>query len=408
MRGNTKTKQHVILRELPLQSGSNLNSVDFDTARKRLENLGYFQGVGVSQVNSNVPGYRDININVAEKQTGQVQFGVAFSTIENLYLYGNVTQSNFDLGGLWGESFVGGGQRLTLSAKLGTEYQSASLFLLEPWFLDTKLALGNEAYYSSSQYISDYYEQVNYGYSISLRRALSDTSSVALKYRLERFDIKADYDAPLYFIVNDGDFIRSNINLSYEYDTRDAMVTPRKGGNFEFGVNYSGPGSTVQTYGANLAASYYRNSIWDSIFSVNVGMQTVDTVDSDEMVPIFERCFLGGQANLRGFRYHDVGMMGSEQYSGDETTGGNSSFYAQFEVSIPIVQSVRFATFIDVGFVHEESMDFTPDELAADFGFGVRMDVGMGPMAIDFAFPIQSDNAIDDGMQVQFYIDYKY
>ncbi len=407
VRGNEKTRQHVILRELPLHSGDNLNSVDLETARKRLQNLGYFAGVEVSQASSDVPGYRDININVAEKATGQVTFGIAFSSVENLYLYGNVTQSNFDIRGLSNGVFVGGGQRLSAGAKLGTEYSSASITLLEPWFLDRKLSYSNELFFTSSQYLSDYYEQTNYGYSTYLRKALSDLTSIKLQYRLERYDIKAESDAPTYFAEADGDYVRSNVALSFEYDTRDAVVTPRKGGDFDIGLNYSGPGSTVQTYGLSVSGSYYYNSIWDSILSVNFGYQTVKAVDSDEMVPIFERCFLGGPNNLRGFAYHDVGLV-DEALTGDETMGGNTSFYAQFEVSIPIVNNIRFATFIDVGFVQEDSFQMSPDGFAADFGVGIRMDMGMGPMAIDFAFPIKSDNAIDDGMQVQFYIDYKY
>ncbi len=232
-------------------------------------------------------------------------------------------------------------------------------------------------------------------------------TSVKLQYRLEHYNIDPESGAPTYFEEAEGDYVRSNIAASFDYDTRDAVVTPRKGGSFEFGLNYSGPGSTIQTYGLSVSGSYYYNSIWDSIFSINFGYQTVKAVDSNEEVPIFERCFLGGPNNMRGFAYHEVGMV-DEALAGDETMGGNTSFFTQFEVTIPIIQNIRFATFIDVGFVQEDSFQVSPDGFAADFGVGIRMDMGMGPMAIDFAFPIKSENAIDDGMQVQFYIDYKY
>lgn len=121
--------------------------------------------------------------------TGNATFGVAFSSVENVYLYTTITQSNFNLGGLLGNSFVGGGQRLTLNGKLGTEYKSASIFLLEPWFLDRKLQLGNEVYYTDSTYMSDYYRQKNYGYALSLRRGIGDLHSVRFEYRIERFNL---------------------------------------------------------------------------------------------------------------------------------------------------------------------------------------------------------------------------
>ena len=161
VRGNTKTKPYVILRELPLKSGQNFNSVDLETARRRLENLGYFDGIDVSPAASSIPGYRDININVHERMTGSFTFGVAFSSVENVYLYANAVQSNFDIRGLFGRgSLVGGGQRLSVQGKLGFDYQSASISLTEPWFLDRKLEFGNELYFSNSSYMSDYYRSI--------------------------------------------------------------------------------------------------------------------------------------------------------------------------------------------------------------------------------------------------------
>ena len=408
VRGNTKTKNYVILRELPLKPGQPLNAVDLETAKKRMENLGYFAGVDVSQAASNLPGYRDINISVAERQTGNLTVGAAVSSIESVYLYANVTQSNFDIRGLFGKgSFVGGGQRLAISGKLGWEYQSASISLLEPWFLNRKLALGNEAYFSNSSYMSDYYVQKNYGYAISLRKALNENNFVKLEYRIERFDLEPQGGAPLYFLVSCGTYDRSNLRLSYEYDTRDAINTPRRGGNFEAHVAYSGPGSTVQTYSAGIGGSVYYNAFWDTIFSINFGIETVETVDSNKMVPIFERCYLGGPMNLRGFRYHDVGMI-DERITGDETMGGNSSAFVQAEVTIPILDSVRFAMFVDAGFVHEDAFDFKPGQISADYGIGLRINLPMGPLAVDYAIPFKRGNAVDRSGQFQFYVDYKY
>lgn len=408
VRGNTKTRQHVILRELPLKPGENLNSVDLETAKKRLENLNYFDQVEVSQGLSTTSGYRDINVNVHEKMTGSLTLGVAFSTVENVYLYTTITQSNFDIRGFVnGGTFVGGGQRLTLNGKLGTEYSSASIYLLEPWFLDRKLALGQELYYSKSTYLSDYYEQNNYGYAVSLRKALSDLTSVKFEYKIEQYGIETEPYAPIFFAEQDGDYTRSHFRLSYEYDSRDAMVTPRKGGHLEGHVGYSGPGSTVETYTVGLSGSYYYNSFWDSIFSVNFGLETVDTVSSGDEVPIFERCYLGGPANLRGFRYRDVGMV-DEALAGDETMGGNSSAFVQFEVTLPVIESVRFAMFVDAGFVHKNSFDFQPTEWAADYGIGLRINLPMGPLAVDYAIPFKSENCADDDGQFQFYVDYKY
>ena len=406
--GNTKTRSHVILRELPIKPGQPLNSVDIETAKKRLKNLNYFHDpVEITQSASGAAGYRDININVREKDTGSLNLGVAFSSIENVYLYANVTQSNFDIRGITNGTFVGGGQRLTLSGRLGTDTQSATLSFVEPWFLDRKLAFGVDLYYSNSSYMSDYYTQENVGVAFSLRKALTDEHNLKLEYRLEQYTIDPENGAPLFFDYAGGDYTRSNIRLAYEYDTRDAMVTPRKGGHFEAYGSWSGPGSTVETYSVGINGSYYYNSVWDSIWSVNFGVQTIEAANEEEMVPVFERCYLGGPNNLRGFRYRDVGVV-DPALAGDETMGGNSSAYAQFEVTVPIMDSLRFAAFTDVGFVNAESFDFSSACLSADYGIGLRLNLPMGPIAVDYAIPFKTGNAIDRGGQFQFYVNYKY
>ena len=408
VRGNTKTKPYVILRELPLKSGQNFNSVDLETAKRRMENLGYFDGIDVSPAASPIPGYRDININVHERMTGSLTFGVAFSSVENVYLYANAVQSNFDIRGLFGHgSIVGGGQRLSVQGKLGFDYQSASISLTEPWFMDRKLELGNELYFSNSSYMSDYYTQINYGYAISLRRAIDDKRSVRLTYRIENYELGPQGFAPQFFWLSCRDYSRSNLGISYEYDTRDEMITPRKGGNVEVHASYSGPGSTVQTYSMGANASVYHNSVWDSIFSLNFGIETIDTLHEDDAVPIFERCYLGGPANLRGFRYRDVGMV-NEFLAGDETMGGNSSAFVQAEVSIPLADMARLAFFVDAGFVHEDSFDFHLDDFCADYGIGLRLNLPIGPLAVDYAIPFKTANAIDRSGQFQFYANYKY
>ena len=407
VRGNTATKSHVILRELPLKPGAPLNSVDLETARKRLNNLGYFSDVQISQSASGTPGYRDININVREQKTGTVSVGVCFSSIDNVSLFCNITQSNFDIHGLFGGSWRGGGQRLSINSRIGFETQSVSLYLLEPWFMDRKLALGNELFFSNSSYMSDFYKQRNVGYEVSLRKALDDAHSIKFAYRLERYDLKEEHDAPEFFRDHCGAFTRSNFSVSYLYDTRDAVVTPRKGCHLDIGANYSGPGSTVETYGFSMSGSAYYNSVWDSIFSVTFGVETVEAAKGDKDVPLFERCYLGGPNNLRGFRYRNVGMV-DKDIAGDETMGGNSSAYMQLEMTVPVFEAVRFAMFYDVGFVNEKSFDFSSSGLCSDYGIGLRVNLPMGPLAVDYAIPVKCGNGIDKGGQFQFYVNYKY
>ncbi len=402
--GNVSTKDYVVRQELPLQSNDPLNSVDLETAQKRIENLGYFDMVDVSQTASERAGYRDVNIEVREKRTGMVNFGLAVSSVESVYLFSSVTQSNFDLFD-W-STFKGGGQRFTVDARIGTETRDAGIHWLDPWFLHRKLAFGTDVFYSDSSYYSDYYDQTNYGFAVSLREAIGELSSIKLEYRLEKFEIDPDGNAPIFFQEQEGDSLRSHIELSYLLDTRDTQITTRKGGKLELIAGYSGLGGDVKTYNFGVNGSYYWNLRGDTIFSINAGAATVDASNGED-VPIYERLYLGGPYNLRGFRFRDVAPFNTA-LSGDETMGGRTSLYCQFEYTIPIIEEVRFAVFYDIGVVNKDAFDFNTSNVASDWGIGLRLNLPIGPLAVDYAIPVKTGNAVDDDAQFQFYMNYSF
>jgi outer membrane protein insertion porin family len=116
---------------------------------------------------------------------------------------------------------------------------------------------------------------------------------------------------------------------------------------------------------------------------------------------------LGGPNNLRGFRYRDVGMI-DEALAGDESMGGQSSAFVQLEMTLPLVDSLRFAVFADAGFVNADACDFSTSDYSADVGIGLRLNLPMGPIAVDYAIPVKTGQAIDRSGQFQFYVDYKY
>ena len=115
---------------------------------------------------------------------------------------------------------------------------------------------------------------------------------------------------------------------------------------------------------------------------------------------------LGGARNLRGFDTRDVGPRDAVTGS---VIGGNTSAYGAVEVTFPVVGEVRGAVFGDMGFVNSDSYDFSPDQIHSDVGIGVRASIPFfGPMALDYAFPIQSESLADDGPRLQIYVNYQY
>jgi outer membrane protein insertion porin family len=417
--GNTKTKDKVIRREVPLKPGDFFNTVELETTKARLENLQYFSDVQASGTPGGA-GYRDVDILVEEKATGSVGVGAGFSSIDSIVGFLTLEQSNFDIMHPW--NFTGGGQRFAMNLRIGSERSEASVSIVEPWFLDRQLSLGTELFYKQSTYFSDYYEQTNAGGAISLRKPLGDKASLKGELRMENVKIDSEIDESDYInrnFVGDngsnselseenigGDFFRSALAVNYVYDSRDSSILPRSGHKVDLGLTYAGLGGDVETITFSAQGQKYWNLKWDSILSVNGELAFVD--GSGE-IPIFERMFLGGGRTLRGFEFRDVGPRDTD-YTG-EVYGGNSLGYVTLEYTVPIIETVRAAVFYDTGFVNADSWDPSPSDLYSDIGVGIRLKLPISPLplALDYAIPVSApDDEADKGGQFNFYLNYQY
>jgi len=401
--GNTKTKDKVIRREVPLKPGNWFNSVDLDTTKSRLQNLQYFSDVQVSGAHSD-GGYRDVNILVEERKTGSVGVGVGFSSIDSIVGFITLEQTNFDLFNPW--SFTGGGQRFAMNLRAGSERSDFSVSLVEPWFMDRQLSLGGELFYRNSNYFSDIYDQTNVGGSVFLRRPLGEKGSIKLEYKLEQVTVDVDSKTPAAsaFWKEDGDYLRSALGVNYVYDNRDSNMLPRTGEKIDAGLNVSGLGGDVEDLTISIQGQKYWNLWHDSIFSLNGEIAFVDGSD----VPIFDRMFLGGGRTLRGFEFRDVGPR--DAVTG-KVLGGQSLGFLSAEYTVPVVENIRVAAFYDMGFVNADSWDPSPSDLYSDVGLGVRLKLPISPLplALDYAFPVSSpDDKADKGGQFNFYLNYSY
>ena len=123
-----------------------------------------------SPTNTGIADRKDLDVLVQEKRTGSLSFGAGFSSIDSLVGQIELTQANFDITNFHG--FTGGGQRFRLLLEYGVTRKDFVLSLTEPYFLDTRLAVGGEAFYHDSSYISNDYNQQNLGFDVNVRRPL--------------------------------------------------------------------------------------------------------------------------------------------------------------------------------------------------------------------------------------------
>ena len=163
-------------------------------------------------------------------------------------------------------------------------------------------------------------------------------------------------------------------------------------------------GGDSESFIFNVSGSKFWNLWFDSILELGGSINMVETTSG--VTPIYDRQFLGGAKNLRGFEYRDVGPRDKE--TGD-VIGGDTAGYGTVEWSFPLVSSVRGAVFYDAGIVNLDSFDFDLGNYYSDAGFGIRMNLPFGPIALDYAFPLNvPDPAADKGGQFNFYVDYEF
>src|SRR5438094_780123 len=245
-------------------------------------------------------------------------------------------------------------------------------------------------FYTEANYLSVEYNQRNYGFAIELRKPLTSFMYTSLAYQLQNVEIfDVSSGASAFIKSQEGTFTESKILNSIVFDRRDNVLLTRSGQRITFAPYVAGGflGGDTQIYGWDLEGSQYFPLKWDTILLINGEVATVDTWGNGAFVPIFERLYLGGANNLRGFPYREVGP---QDVTG-EPIGGQSMARATVEWTFPIVEKARGAIFYDTGFVNLDAWSFDFKHIASDVGVGIRLNLPIGPLRLDYGYPLQRD-----------------
>lgn len=396
--GNTKTQDRVIRRELAFAPGEEFNTVRIERSRSRLTNMGYFSAVDFRNNATGTPGYKDIDITVTEQSTGSINVGAGFSSIDSLVGFFSLTQTNFDITN-W-PNFTGGGERFNLDIRAGDKRRDFSVSWVQPWLFGQRLSFGVDLFFRDLYYLSDEYDQREYGASFNLRKPIGEHAYAEATFTSRQVEIMdVDEDASEILKEEEGEYFQNKIDLALVHDTRDSVYLTTKGHKVQVGAMVSA-GGDVDAYGFSLEAAKFFALPGNMIFSLEGAIRSVDGDD----VPIFERLFLGGANNLRGFDYRDVGPKDEN----GEPIGGLTSAYATAELTFPLIEKVRGAVFYDVGMVSGDSYDWGGD-VNSDVGIGLRLYfLPTGPIRLDFGIPVQADEDNDSSGQFNFNLGYRF
>ena len=427
VQGNTKTKDKVIRRELAVQPGGVFDTTLVDVSKTRLMNLNYFSKVDTVPVDTLVPGRKDLDVIVDEKKTGSFNFGAGFSSIDSLVGFAELQQSNFDLFNL--PNFTGAGQRFRIRAQYGLQRQDFTMSLTEPWFMGYKVSVGGEFYYHAATFLSPVYSQSNLGGALQARKALSPFTALRGEYRLENikiYNLTGNYGPAIADAASSSPYTKSAILLGLDYDNRDSLFLTHKGQSVSLSgvIAGGGLGGNVQDYGLNLEAKKYFPLPWDMILltkgAVGVmnpwGSGTKGTINNS--APIFDELYLGGANDMRGFAFREVGP---KDFYGNPI-GGSTSVYGTGEITFPIIPRLRGAFFSDWGYVNAGTFSFNPTKvttsigdlsynsggLNGDVGIGARIDLPIGPIRVDWGYPVMFDSWNKSNGQFNFNVGYTF
>ncbi|MEC7800356.1 MAG: outer membrane protein assembly factor BamA [Verrucomicrobiota bacterium] len=412
VRGNEKTKSIAIIRELALAPGETFDLLRMETSEARLRNTRFFEKVTLDDepIASQDPELqntrRNLVVDVKEGRTGHVSFGVGFSTLEKAMMFAEFRQGNFDIM-KWRSPhrLQGDGQKFRLRLKLGSRSNEVRLAIEEPWFLNRRVAAGFEVFREKSDYYSSYYNEMRAGFEVYFRKRLFELVEGRTFYSFEDVVID-DVSTSAPSFIREEDLTISKVGLTLSRDTRDSILFPSEGSIVSLRKEFAGGifGGDAEYGRLELQGAHFFQTFdpMEQVLSVSGRTGTLGRFNGEDAdVPFFEKFFLGGPYNLRGWDYRDAGVNPTV----NEPEGGNSYSYASLEYTFKVADPLRLALFYDGGFLRAGDFKLAPgnghEGWHDNWGFGVRIMVMGMPLRLDLGFPITDPS--DTGGSPQFH-----
>ena len=381
--GNDRTHDEVVRREMRISEGDAFNRVMLERSRRNLRALGFFSSVDIEESPGSEPDKTIIDVNVVEQSTGELTFGVGYSSAESLTTEFSIAERNL----------LGRGQKLNLRVGVSDEVQRYQISFTEPFFLDRRVAAGFSIFNTESDYDNDAYVFSSTGIGGQLAFPLSEDGRLSLSVSLSEDELE-------------NNLFTSNINRSYDYskyeigyyysiDKRDDAIDPTEGWNLGFGQDLAGPSGDVTFIRTSAVANYYYEITEGWVFHGRASAGFIDDYE-DDTVFYGDRFFRGG-SSFRGF---DRSGVGPRQISTGYAVGANKYIIGTTEVSVPLGipkdVGIKANLFVDFGAVGDtdETLNDIEDDFAfrATSGLSISWKSPFGPVRFDFATALKKED----------------
>lgn len=434
VRGNTKTNDRVIRREIRTKPGDLFSRSDIIRTQRELSQLGYFdpEAFDINPVQNDQDGTVDIIYTVAERPSDQIElsggWGAGFIVGTLGVSFTNFSMRNFFKKGAWNPLPSGDGQRLSVRAQSnGRFFQSYNMSFTEPWLGGKKpnsFTVGIQHSVQTNGVTKKQEREQNLD-----RQALYITGgNISLGKRLgwpdDYFSIQAGVSYLFYDIRNYTSASRTGIfaltdgtsnNLAFIFNlSRNSVfdpIYPRYGSNIRLNTKITLPYSLWdgRDYGGNISdqdryewseyykwkfvAEWYNELAPKFVLMARTGFGFMGYYNRDKGISPFERFYLGGSA-LSGFALDGreiIGLRGYDDLSLSPQTGANivSKHTLEFRYLISPNPSATIFTlaFLEAGNTYDGIENFDPFRLYRSAGVGLRIFLPMfGLMGLDYGW----------------------
>lgn len=398
IKGNKKTLDKVIRRELLIKPGELFNSALVNRSRERIFNLGYFKEVNFNTRPGSSDTKMNIIIDVVEQPTGTISMGGGYGTITGFSIFTELGENNLN----------GTGQRVSGRIEFGPLRKFFQLSWTEPWIYDKPWSLTLSMFYTSriinvgavsitdtqTQTIKERaaYERVGLGFSIGVAHRLTMAGLLSNWTHFHRYspsfyrstNATSLVDDAIRAEVNRGWQFRSQVTNGIGYDSRDNVFNPTRGVNTYFAISHTGQFLGGQSHfdQFNPVVEFYH-TWFDYTFGGLIRSGALrrwkvvqefrtSSIYTFERVPKYNRNdnplfrdadrirspyiqqqdmqFIGGYESLRGWFFQD------KYYPREWQNGSNHRMLFSSELRFPIEPSLLWLVmFFDSGAMFEET-----------------------------------------------------
>jgi len=416
IKGNTKTMDKVIRRELYTIPGDYFNRALLFRSVQQLANLQYFsveklygpEGIGTQiETDSTVA----VSFNVEEKSSDYLNASVGYSGSFGFSGSIGVTLTNFSIANPFS---LGGGQVLNFNWQfgVGNVYRTFTIGFTEPWFLDTPTSVGVEFFDTRQQFVYDLRQS---GATLRVGRRLRWPDDFFYIQGLFRYQYNNVIEGQNFY--REGKTNQFTLGATISRRDIDNPIFPSRGSSFSFNTEISGgpfmPGD-VDYLKLGFKAEWYKR-IFNSnrfAFYTSADIGYIDEIVKDTPIQPFEFFFMGGNGlviatvPLRGYEDRSVGPRNSN----GQIIGGRVStkFTAELRFAVALEPiPLYLIAFAEAGNVFESFEKTDIFDLRRSVGFGARILINpIGLIGFDFGYGF--DRLITDGIDPEWLFHFQF